>query len=130
MRETPKVHKTRKLTLLFAPSLTKCYCKKDFLEALVRTQLSMEDTNKVVFLDQVKELREDFDVPEYCYTSSAEEEGEEEDPDVNIWLGPAGTVSPLHTDPKHNCFCQVWSLIHFFSVHQYYFLCKFLRTVI
>jgi len=60
------------------------------------------------FFDQVKELREDFDVPEYCYTSSAEEEGEEEDPDVNIWLGPAGTVSPLHTDPKHNCFCQVF----------------------
>jgi hypothetical protein len=25
----------------------------------------------------------------------------------NVWIGPAHTVTPLHTDPHHNCFVQI-----------------------
>lgn len=52
---------------------------------------------------QIPELTQDFEPPIYCYTNS-----EDEDIATNIWLGPKGTISPLHTDPKHNCLCQVF----------------------
>jgi len=52
-------------------------------------------------LDQVPSLAQDICIPDFCYT------GEEDDVDVNVWIGPQGTVSPLHTDPKHNVLCQV-----------------------
>ena len=53
--------------------------------------------------DQISELTEDFDIPEYCYSGE-----DPEDIAINIWFGPSNTVSPLHTDPKHNCLCQVF----------------------
>lgn len=66
---------------------------------------------------QIPGLRNDIAVPDYCYTSPpAAAEGTQlagrevevlEEPLVNAWLGPAGTVSPLHTDPWHNVLCQV-----------------------
>lgn len=54
--------------------------------------------------DQISELKDDFDIPEYCFT------GDDESDHIatNIWFGPSDTVSPLHTDPKHNCLCQVF----------------------
>ena len=75
---------------------------------------------------QIPSLRMDIAIPDCCYTSTGLEFGgigvpcgsrpqnedsdddiEVEDPLINAWFGPAGTVSPLHTDPYHNVLCQV-----------------------
>ncbi|KAL5277110.1 KDM8 family protein [Megaselia abdita] len=52
--------------------------------------------------DQVPDLAKDFSIPEYCLL------GNSENIDIKAWLGPKGTVSPLHQDPKHNILCQVF----------------------
>lgn len=51
--------------------------------------------------DQIPALAADIREPEYCCL------GEDDSPAVNAWFGPAGTVTPLHTDPHHNLLCQV-----------------------
>lgn len=51
--------------------------------------------------DQIKELRKDILIPDYCYTGGGELRS------VNAWFGPAGTVTPLHHDPHHNILAQV-----------------------
>lgn len=64
---------------------------------------------------QIPALRNDIYIPDYCYTSPPpplkKPPGKEvaclEEPLLNAWFGPAGTVSPLHTDPYHNILCQV-----------------------
>jgi hypothetical protein len=50
---------------------------------------------------QIKELREDIVVPDYCYAGGGELQS------LNAWFGPDGTVTPLHHDPHHNLFAQV-----------------------
>jgi hypothetical protein len=54
-------------------------------------------------LQQVPALLRDLVVPDYCAMGDAPAAA----PAVNAWLGPAGTVSPLHTDPQHNVFVQL-----------------------
>ncbi|KAL0130444.1 hypothetical protein PUN28_002250 [Cardiocondyla obscurior] len=59
--------------------------------------------------EQIPELKEDFEVPEYCCFSDSEENyAKSADVDINAWFGPANTVSPLHFDPKNNLLCQVF----------------------
>lgn len=66
---------------------------------------------------QIPALRNDIAIPDFCYTTPpSPEEGTPlhgkatkklEEPLLNAWFGPAGTISPLHTDPYHNILCQV-----------------------
>ncbi|KAI3424756.1 hypothetical protein D9Q98_008145 [Chlorella vulgaris] len=50
--------------------------------------------------DQIPALAADIREPAYCCL------GEGEVKSVNAWFGPAGTVTPLHTDPHANLLCQ------------------------
>ena len=43
-------------------------------------------------LSQVPALKEDILTPDYCYTGDSDTE-----PDINVWIGPGGTVSPAYT---------------------------------
>eukprot|EP00698_Gefionella_okellyi_P002848 TRINITY_DN12716_c0_g1_i1.p1 TRINITY_DN12716_c0_g1~~TRINITY_DN12716_c0_g1_i1.p1 ORF type:complete len:373 (+),score=63.62 TRINITY_DN12716_c0_g1_i1:82-1200(+) len=49
--------------------------------------------------DQIRPLRRDIEVPLFI--------DNEENVRINAWLGPAATVSPLHTDEPDNLLCQV-----------------------
>uniref|UniRef100_A0ABK8FVL2 JmjC domain-containing protein n=2 Tax=Anopheles gambiae TaxID=7165 RepID=A0ABK8FVL2_ANOGA len=51
--------------------------------------------------DQIPALRADIAIPDYIGRTDAQ-------PRIKAWLGPKGTVSPLHTDPCHNLLCQVF----------------------
>lgn len=66
---------------------------------------------------QIPALQQDIRTPDYCYTAPPESTPISrlglphvppvDEPQKNIWLGPKGTRTPLHTDPYHNIFCQV-----------------------
>lgn len=66
---------------------------------------------------QIPSLRSDISVPDLCYTDpppppdgsfvAKKKIPHLEEPLLNAWFGPAGTISPLHTDPYHNILCQV-----------------------
>ncbi|MCJ1481989.1 hypothetical protein MMC06_002150 [Schaereria dolodes] len=66
---------------------------------------------------QIPSLRRDISVPDYCYINppppqfetplTSKRRPQLDEPLLNAWFGPAGTISPLHTDPYHNILCQV-----------------------
>lgn len=77
--------------------------------------LNRSSRNSVAYLaqhnlfNQIIDLAQDFTLPDYCASleDDLSNEDDECDVEVNAWFGPAGTVSPLHTDAKHNMFVQV-----------------------
>lgn len=66
---------------------------------------------------QIPALQKDIRTPDYCYTAPPESTPASrlglppvplvDEPQKNVWIGPKGTRTPLHTDPYHNIFCQV-----------------------
>lgn len=75
---------------------------EEFLDSFVLSPSS--DTGYLAqhpLFEQIPELKGDIQVPEYCSLTS------EEDPKINAWFGPEGTVSPLHFDRSHNILSQV-----------------------
>ncbi|KAH8889717.1 Clavaminate synthase-like protein [Thozetella sp. PMI_491] len=64
--------------------------------------------------NQLPQLRSDIQIPDLCYTSppkhpidSSQDLPEVDEPQLNAWFGPGGTITPLHTDPYHNLLVQV-----------------------
>lgn len=97
---------------------------KDFMSEYLLQDPSDAEDRGVGYLaqhdlfTQIPSLRNDISIPDYCYTSPpppapGTQLGDKElqrnldEPLLNAWFGPAGTVSPLHTDPYHNILCQV-----------------------
>lgn len=83
---------------------------RNFIERQYTT--GSDHCNRIEYLaqhnlfDQITALRTDIRVPEYCCLSTAAASSVVT-PDIKAWLGPIGTVSPMHYDPKHNLLCQV-----------------------
>nr|POF07655.1 lysine-specific demethylase 8 [Quercus suber] len=94
---------------------------RDFLNTYVLTDsppaigyLAQHD-----LFEQLPELKNDIITPDYCYTSppAADDYARKtaglssvqqlDEPLRNVWFGPKGTKTPLHTDPYHNILCQV-----------------------
>lgn len=62
---------------------------------------------------QIPFLRNDVLLPDYLWTTPPPHPVPDKNkdrvaaPQLNAWLGPAGTITPLHTDAMHNLLCQV-----------------------
>ncbi|PQE05147.1 domain-containing 5 protein [Rutstroemia sp. NJR-2017a BVV2] len=95
---------------------------KEFMDQYILREPRNNSTGYLAQHDlfaQVPSLRVDICVPDYCYTTPppphhssplAEKHSklpQLDEPLLNAWFGPAGTISPLHTDPYHNVLCQV-----------------------
>lgn len=76
---------------------------------------------------QLPQLRHDILIPDHCYTTPpshptdpSQDQPELEEPMLNAWFGPPGTITPLHTDPYHNLLVQVVGrkYVRLYSPHQ------------
>ncbi|PLW14505.1 hypothetical protein PCASD_19544 [Puccinia coronata f. sp. avenae] len=63
--------------------------------------------------NQFPSLKDDIQLPEYVYCGDQLPPHDRPRPQaedaviLNVWLGPAGTVSPAHVDPYYNCYAQI-----------------------
>ena len=89
------------------------------LQALEAGSHAPQTTQSTMYLaqhslfTQIPRLRDDICIPDACYSATndadadADDDAEGQEPMLNAWLGPAGTITPLHTDPHHNLLAQV-----------------------
>ncbi|KAF2626244.1 Clavaminate synthase-like protein [Macroventuria anomochaeta] len=96
---------------------------RDFMSTYMLNSVSSElqrDKHQTGYLAQhdlfaqIPSLRADISIPDFCYCDPApnplphiKATPKLEDPLLNAWFGPKGTISPLHTDPYHNILAQV-----------------------
>uniref|UniRef100_A0A1I8MKG7 JmjC domain-containing protein n=1 Tax=Musca domestica TaxID=7370 RepID=A0A1I8MKG7_MUSDO len=86
---------------------------KDFLKRQFsqpkQHQSPNDDKHEIEYLaqhelfEQIPLLKNDFSIPDYCLLGEHKEMV-----DIKAWLGPKGTISPMHYDPKHNILCQIF----------------------
>lgn len=75
----------------------------EFLEEFMSAGSSRNSSGYLAqhdLFDQIPQLRNDFSIPDYCAIGTRE-------PVIKSWIGPANTISTMHTDDKHNMLCQV-----------------------
>lgn len=80
------------------------FFRRQFFSDETKGESSVEYLAQHNLFDQIPRLKQDIIVPEYCCISNQSET----DIDIKAWLGPKGTVSPMHHDPKHNLLCQIF----------------------
>eukprot|EP00039_Didymoeca_costata_P031030 m.32797 g.32797 ORF g.32797 m.32797 type:complete len:504 (-) comp8451_c0_seq2:1209-2720(-) len=111
----------------------------EFIDDYLLKQQGLE--NKRAYLaqyslfEQIPTLQDDFYVPKYCKELLPEDDNHSENVPgqgddhlcinkdgvrVSAWLGPEGTVTPLHYDPYHNILVQVagYKYIRLYSSEQ------------
>lgn len=81
----------------------KDFIRRQFLDVIVDQPIEYLAQHNL--FDQIPQLRHDIVVPEYCCVSDTDCEIQL---DIKAWVGPKGTISPMHHDPKHNLLCQVF----------------------
>ncbi|KAA1077771.1 hypothetical protein PGT21_019423 [Puccinia graminis f. sp. tritici] len=120
----------------------KTYAEEDWSQTIMGWEdflNKMHECNpdKLVYLaqynlfNQFPKLKDDIQLPEYVYCDLPPDDRPKPDVEdgviLNVWLGPAGTVSPAHVDPYYNCYAQVvgrkyvWVAAPKFSTEMYPF---------
>ena len=122
--------------------LGRSYTDDDFGQAImpfgdfIRNYLVKTSGGQIGYLaqhdlfSQIPGLRKDIITPIFCSTNppppapgtplANAKIPHLETPLAKIWLGPAGTISSLHTDPYHNILCQVVGkkYVRLYSPHE------------
>lgn len=98
---------------------------KEFMDKYLTRDTVDEDEEEAIgylaqhdLFAQIPLLRNDISIPDYCYIdppppasgtplASKPSQPKLDEPLLNAWFGPVGTISPLHHDPYHNVLCQV-----------------------